>query len=33
MHVRYTRVQVVTVLLASGVRAGFGATNDFLRYV
>lgn len=25
--------QVVTVLLASGVGAGFGATNDALRYV
>ena len=33
MHVRYTRVQVVTVLLASGVGAGFGATNDILRFV
>jgi len=33
MHVRYTHVQVVTVLLASGVSAGFGATNDFLRYI
>ena len=26
-------MQVVTVLLASGVGAGFGATDDVLRYV